>query len=119
MLYLTDMKDGRIYQFRLFRKSCWFLEGHGWFPRESPPPDCYCRGEGRGEVEGLPAYTNQVPPARPSLWMPLPLPASPYKGEETEWRPHKSLKSQASYGVSVTSAANGWSRDASRLYCPY
>jgi hypothetical protein len=26
--------------------------------------------------------------------MPLPLLASPYKGEETEWRPHKSLKSQ-------------------------
>jgi len=25
--------------------------------------------------------------------MPLPLHASPYKGEETEWRPHKSLKS--------------------------
>ena len=34
--------------------------------------------EGRGEVV-----------MRPSLWMPLPLPASPYKGEETEWRPHK------------------------------
>jgi len=42
----------------------------------------------------LSAYTNQGPPTRPSLWMPLPLPASPYKGEETEWRPHKSLKSR-------------------------
>src|SRR3989304_2735229 len=76
------------------RKSCGFLEGRGWFPRESPPPDCYCRGEGRGEVESLPAYTNQGPPTRPSLWMPLPLLASPYKGEESEGRPHKSLKSR-------------------------
>ena len=50
--------------------------------------------EGRGEVESLPAYTNQGPPTRPSLWMPLPLLASPYKGEESEGRPHKSLKSQ-------------------------
>src|SRR3990170_1349129 len=69
--------------------------------------------EGRGEVEILPAYTNPGPacapacpagavgrcphadrsPARPSLWMLLPLLTSPYKGEETEWRPHKSLKS--------------------------
>jgi len=50
--------------------------------------------EGRGEVESLPAYTNQGSPARPSLWMPLPLLASPYKGEESEGRPHKSLKSR-------------------------
>jgi hypothetical protein len=38
--------------------------------------------EGRGEVDILPAYTNQVPPARPSLWMPLPLPASLTKGRK-------------------------------------
>ena len=50
--------------------------------------------EGRGEVESLPAYTNQGSPARPSLWRPLPLLASPYKGEEAEGRPHNSLKSQ-------------------------
>ena len=49
--------------------------------------------EGRGEVESLPAYTNQGSPARPSPWMPLPLRASPYQGEESEGRPHKSLKS--------------------------
>jgi hypothetical protein len=49
--------------------------------------------EGRGEVDILPAYTNHGSPARRSLWMPLPLPASPYKGEESEGRPHKSLKS--------------------------
>ena len=49
--------------------------------------------EGPGEVELLPAYMNHGSPARPGLWMPLPLHASPYKGEETEWRPHKSLKS--------------------------
>ena len=42
----------------------------------------------------MPAYPNHGSPARPSPWMRLPLPASPYKGEETEWRPHKSLKSQ-------------------------
>ncbi len=29
--------------------------------------------EGYGEVEILPAYTNQASPARPSLRMPLPL----------------------------------------------
>jgi hypothetical protein len=28
--------------------------------------------------------------------MPLPLLTSPYKGEETGWRPHKSLKSRIS-----------------------
>src|SRR3990172_9512111 len=67
-----------------FRKSCGFLEGRRWFPREPPP----YKGGG-GEVEIWPAYTNQGSPARPSLWMPLPLPASPYKGEETAWRPHK------------------------------
>src|SRR3972149_196084 len=89
---------------RLFRKSCGFLEGRGWFPRESPPPDCYCRGGGRGEVESLPAYTNQGPPTRPSLWMPLPLLASPYKGEESEGRPHKSLKSLLSYLAPMTEA---------------
>jgi len=50
--------------------------------------------EGRGEVESLPAYTNHGPATRPSLWMPLPPLASPYKGEESEGRPHKSLKSQ-------------------------
>ena len=42
----------------------------------------------------MPAYTNHGSPARPSLWMPLPHLASPYKGEETEGRPHKSLKSR-------------------------
>jgi hypothetical protein len=50
--------------------------------------------EGRGEVESWPAYTNHGSPARHSLWMLLPLLTSPYKGEETEWRPHKSLKSR-------------------------
>src|SRR3989304_5358845 len=59
---------------------------------------------GGGEVEGLPAYTNQGPPARPSLWMPLPLLASPYKGEESEGRPHKSLKSLLSYLAPMTEA---------------
>ena len=34
--------------------------------------------EGRGEVESLPAYTNQGSPARPSIRMPLPLLVSPY-----------------------------------------
>ena len=58
---------------------------------------------GGGEVESLPAYTNHGSPARPSLWMLLPLltspykgegkRGSPYKGEETAWCPHKSLKS--------------------------
>jgi len=41
----------------------------------------------------LPAYTNHGPATWPSLWMPLPLRASPYKGEESEGCPHKSLKS--------------------------
>jgi len=85
----------------------WVL-GRTWVVPKGVPSDCYCLGEGgvaslrspllckegRGEVEILPAYTNHGSPARPSLWMPLPLLASPYKGEETGWRPHKSLKSQ-------------------------
>src|SRR3972149_1273723 len=62
---------------------------------------------GRGEAERWPAYTTLGPPARPSLWMPLPLLASSYKGEETEWRPHKSLKSHKIKGGLSTISTPG------------
>ena len=51
----------------------WVL-GRTWVVPKGVPLLCK---EGRGEVEILPACPNHGSPARPSLWMPLPLLASP------------------------------------------
>ena len=67
-----------------------WLRGRTWVVPKGVPS--FVRGG--GEVESLPAYPNHGSSARPRPWMRLPLPASPYKGEKTEWHPHKSLKSQ-------------------------
>jgi hypothetical protein len=85
----TDTFTGYRIEDRVLPEIVWVL-GRTWVVPKGVP-SFVRRGWGGRKLAGLhqPRLSRETQPL-----VPLPLLASPYKGEETGWRPHKSLKSR-------------------------